>query len=149
MQLVFDRGQSKDWLTSKEIVAELIIMLSAFWIFIIHSRGHPNPLFKRALYTDANFVASLAFMMVMGASVVGLSAVLPMMFQSIYGYPVIDTGLLMAPRGIGVMCTSLLSGYLTRKFDFRAVICCGYLHCGLGHVDHDQAGRSTWAARRS
>ena len=26
------------------------------------------PLFKRALYTNANFVASLAFMMVMGAS---------------------------------------------------------------------------------
>lgn len=132
MQLAFDRGQSKDWLTSKEIVAELIIMLSAFWIFIIHSRGHPYPLFKRALYTNANFVASLVSMMVMGASVVGLSAVLPMMFQSIYNYPVIDTGLLMAPRGLGVMCTSTLSGYLARKTDFRVVISCGYLVVAMG-----------------
>ena len=132
MQLMFDRGQSKDWFSSKEIVAEAIIMVSALWIFLVHSRGHPNPLFKRALYTNANFVASLAFMMVMGASVVGLSSVLPMMFQSIYHYPVMDTGLLMAPRGIGVMCTSLLSGWLARKFDARWVILIGYLIAAWG-----------------
>ena len=132
MQLMFDRGQSKDWFASKEIVAEVIIMISALWIFLVHSRGHPNPLFKRALYTNANFVASLAFMMVMGASVVGLSSVLPMMFQSIYHYPVMDTGLLMAPRGIGVMCTSLLSGWLARKYDARFVILIGYLFAAWG-----------------
>jgi MFS transporter, DHA2 family, multidrug resistance protein len=132
LQLLFDRGQHKDWLSSKEIVAELIIMISAFWIFVIHSRGNPNPLFKRELYTNGNFLASLAFMAVMGASVVGLSSVLPMMFQSIYGYPVTDTGLLMAPRGLGVMCTSVLSGYISRKFDARLPIIAGYLIAAFG-----------------
>ena len=58
-------------------------MISALWIFVIHSRGNPNPLFKRALYTNANFVASLAFMMVMGASVVGLSSVLSKSLQKL------------------------------------------------------------------
>lgn len=132
MQLMFDRGQSKDWFSSKEIVAEAIVMVSALWIFIIHSRGHPYPLFKRALYTNANFVASLFFMMVMGASVTGLSSVLPMMFQSLYHYPVMATGMLMAPRGIGVVCTSMLSGYLSRKFDPRFVIMSGYLMAAWG-----------------
>jgi DHA2 family multidrug resistance protein len=132
MQLMFDRGQSKDWFSSTEIITEAIVMISALWIFIVHSRGHPNPLFKRALYTNPNFVASLLFMMVMGASVVGLSSVLPMMFQSIYHYPVMDTGLLMGPRGIGVMCTSLLSGFLARRYDFRFVICIGYLIAAWG-----------------
>ena len=132
MQLMFDRGQNKDWFASREIVAEAIIMLSALWIFVIHSRGNPDPLFKRELYTNPNFLASLAFMAVMGASVVGLSSVLPMMFQSIYGYPVMSTGLLMAPRGIGVMCTSLLAGYLSRKFDPRYVIIAGYVIAAFG-----------------
>ena len=132
IQLMFDRGQSRDWFTSKEIVAELIIAISALWIFILHSRGNPNPLFKRALYTDTNFLVSLAFMGILGASVVGLSSVLPMMFQSIYRYPVMDAGLLMAPRGIGAMCTSLLSGYFVRKLDFRVLIFIGYLMSACG-----------------
>ncbi len=132
MQLVFDRGQSKDWLNSREIVAELIVMISALWIFVLHTRGNPNPLFPRALYTNPNFVASMAFMTVMGASVIGLSAVLPMMFQTLYGYPVIDAGLLMAPRGVGAMITSLLAGYLARKIDPRFIIMFGYLLAAFG-----------------
>ena len=132
MQLMFDRGQNKDWFSSKEIVAELIIMISAFWIFVVHSWGNPNPLFKRELYTNPNFLSALAFMAIMGASVVGLSSVLPMMFQSIYGYPVMDAGILMAPRGLGAMCTSMLSGYLVSRFDFRALIFIGYLVAAWG-----------------
>jgi MFS transporter, DHA2 family, multidrug resistance protein len=132
LQLMFDRGQGKDWFQSKEIVAELIISISAFWIFVVHTRGNPNPLFPRALYTNPNFVASLAFMTVMGAAVVGLSAVLPMMFESIYGFPVTESGMLMAPRGLGVMCMSTLSGYFSRKFDPRASIFAGYLISAFG-----------------
>jgi DHA2 family multidrug resistance protein len=89
-------------------------------------------LFKRELFANRNFLAGLAFMGVLGMSVVGLSAVLPTMFQTIYGYPVMDTGLLMAPRGIGVMITSMLAGYLARHFDFRMVIFTGYLIAAAG-----------------
>ncbi len=132
MQLAFDRGQGKDWLSSKEIVVEVILAVSAFWVFFIHSRSTPNPLFRPELFANRNFVAALAFMAILGMSVVGLSAVLPMMFQTIYGYPVMDTGALMAPRGLGVMCTSLLAGLLARHFDFRLVICAGYLIAAAG-----------------
>ena len=71
-------------------------------------------------------------MSVMGISVVGLSAVLPQMFQSIYGYPVMDTGLLMAPRGLGVMITSFTVGMLASRLDTRYVIVAGYLTAALG-----------------
>lgn len=132
MQLAFDRGQGKDWFASKEIVAETIIAISAIWIFFVHSRGNPNPLFRPVLFANPNFVAGLAFMGILGMSVVGLSAVLPTMFQTIYGYPVMDTGALMAPRGIGVMITSFLAGILARRFDFRLVIFTGYLIAAAG-----------------
>lgn len=132
MQLAFDRGQGEDWFSSKEIVAEVIIAVSALWVFAVHSRGNPNPLFRADLFTNPNFLAGLAFMGILGMSVVGLSAVLPSMFQMIYGYPVMDTGALMAPRGLGVMCTSLLAGLLSRHLDFRLVICAGYLIAAAG-----------------
>ncbi len=127
LQLLLDRGQHKDWFSSWEIIIEAVIAISAFWVFFVHSRQTANPLIKRELYKNANFVVGLAFMAIMGLSVVGLSAVLPMMYQTIYGYPVMDTGLLMAPRGFGVMITSLLAGALARHLDYRYIITTGYL----------------------
>ena len=44
-----------------------------------------------------------------------LSAVLPTMLQTIYRYDVMDTGLLMAPRGCGVMITMMLSNWPDQK----------------------------------
>lgn len=132
LQLMLDRGQGEDWFSSWEIRIELIIAISALWIFIIHSRNVRQPLFRRELYGNANFVISVGFMAIMGASVVGLSAVLPMMYQSIYNYPVVDTGLLMAPRGFGVMISSFLAGRIIRYVDARYVISFGYVVAAAG-----------------
>ncbi len=127
IQLLLDRGQHKDWFDSWEIVAEAIVAVSALWIFFVHSRTATSPLFNPGVYKNSNFMVGLAFMAIMGLTVTGLSSVMPMMFQTIYGYPVVDTGLMMAPRGIGVMITSLIAGRLFRLVDFRYLIALGYL----------------------
>lgn len=132
LQLMLDRGQSQDWFSSWEVRIEFIITISALWIFVLHSRYVKQPLFRRELYKNVNFTISLGFMAIMGAAVVGLSAVLPMMYQSIYNYPVIDTGLLMAPRGVGVMIASYLAGRIIGYVDARYLITLGYLVAASG-----------------
>lgn len=132
MQLALDRGQHKDWLESWEIIIEAIIALSALWIFIIHTRTARDPLFRRELWANTPFIFAIGFMLVLGISVVGLSAVLPMLFQSIYGYSVIDSGLMLAPRGMGVMLTSFIGGWAIRYIDFRWAIFLGYLVAAYG-----------------
>jgi DHA2 family multidrug resistance protein len=52
-------------------------------------------------------------------------ALLPPMLQQLFGYPVVDTGLMMAPRGIGVLFTMWLSGQMMGKVDTRIVIAVG------------------------
>lgn len=127
MQLALDRGQGKDWFESWEIVAEVVLGLSFLWMFIIRSRLSEEPLFNRAIYKNGNFMLSICFMGIMGLAVVGLSSILPMMFQTIYGYPVIDTGMMMAPRGVGVMISSLAAGWLIKHIDARGLMCGGFL----------------------
>ncbi|MEO6092885.1 MAG: MDR family MFS transporter [Novosphingobium sp.] len=127
LQLVLDRGQSNDWLSSKEIVIEGIIALSAFWIYLVHTRSAREPLFNRELFRNPNFLVGLAFMTVLGLTNVALSAVLPTMFQSIYGYPVMLSGALMAPRGFGVVVTSLMTSMLLKRVDYRYLITIGYV----------------------
>lgn len=132
MQLALDRGQHKDWLESWEIIIEAIVAISAAWIFFIHTRSTPHPLFRRELFSNKPFLFGLSFMIVLGISVVGLSAVLPMLFQSIYGYSVVDSGVLLAPRGLGVMLMSFACGYIIRYIDFRWAITAGYLLSAYG-----------------
>jgi MFS transporter, DHA2 family, multidrug resistance protein len=127
LQLALDRGQHKDWLHSWEIIIEFVLSASAFWIFFVHSSFARHPLFKRELMKNKNFLVALIFMSVLGIVNVALSSVLPTMYQTVYGYNVIDTGMLMAPRGIGVFCTMLLAARLTSKVDYRVMISGGYL----------------------
>jgi MFS transporter, DHA2 family, multidrug resistance protein len=126
-QLMLDRGQHKDWFESIEIAIELLITLSAFWIFLVHTRMVKHPLFNRLMLRDPNFLLGLSFMAVMGIVNVALAAVLPTMFQSLYGYDVMETGMLMAPRGFGVLLTMLLTNRLMGKVDGRLLISTGFL----------------------
>jgi DHA2 family multidrug resistance protein len=52
-------------------------------------------------------------------------ALLPPMLQSLLGYPVIDTGLMLAPRGVGVLLSMALAARLMGKVDTRIVIAVG------------------------
>ncbi|MET0363942.1 MAG: DHA2 family efflux MFS transporter permease subunit [Sphingobium sp.] len=126
LQLVLDRGHTKDWLQSWEIIAELCVALSCAWVFLIHSRHVRQPLFSGSLFGDGNFNASLVLMAALGLSNVGLSAMLPSMYQNVYGYSVMDTGLLMAPRGVGVVITMILTNHLMKRMDYRYIAVFGF-----------------------
>ncbi|MCB2072681.1 MAG: DHA2 family efflux MFS transporter permease subunit [Novosphingobium sp.] len=127
LQLMLDRGQIKDWFQSWEIIVEAIAAISALWIFLVHTRSTRTPLFNRELFGNPNFLAALSMMFVLGLANVALSAVLPTMYQTVYHYPVMDSGLLMAPRGFGVIVTSQLTVFLMKRIDYRAIIALGYL----------------------
>ena len=126
LQLMLDRGQENDWFQAKETWVELLIALSAFWVFVVHTLQVEHPLFEGAMVRNANFLGGLAFMVILGVTNVALSSVLPTMFQNIYGYSVMQTGLLMAPRGFGVLTTMLITNRLMGRVDSRLLITLGY-----------------------
>ncbi|MGJ3629361.1 DHA2 family efflux MFS transporter permease subunit [Sphingomonas sp. MMS24-JH45] len=111
-QLMLDRGQSEDWFDSWEIVAEGLVVLAAAWMTIVHFLTARKPLFDRALFHNRNLVMGMLFMVVVGVSTMAPMALLPPMLQQLFGYPVIDTGLMMAPRGVGVLFTMWLAAQL-------------------------------------
>jgi MFS transporter, DHA2 family, multidrug resistance protein len=127
LQLMLDRGQGRDWFNSWEIIIEGIIVVSSLWIFLVHTRTATRTLFSGELFREPSFLVGCAFMAVLGLTNIALSAVLPTMYQSIYHYPVMFTGLLMAPRGLGVATTSLLAGRFFGRMDYRYLITIGYV----------------------
>jgi DHA2 family multidrug resistance protein len=77
------------------------------------------------LFKDRNFVIGLLFIFVIGIILLATMALLPPFLQNLKHYPVVTTGYVMAPRGIGTMISMLLVGRLVGKFDVRLLIFIG------------------------
>ena len=126
LQLMLDRGQHEDWFESWEIIIELGVAISAFWMFAIHSMSTKKPLFDPKMVANRNFLTALLFGMLIGLTMIGLFALLPPMLQNIYGYTVFDSGALLAPRGIGILIGMIIAGRLITKVDIRGIIFTGF-----------------------
>jgi DHA2 family multidrug resistance protein len=124
-QLMLDRGQTEDWFDSWEIIVEGMVAAAATWLAVIHLGTARRPLFDRALFANRNLVMGMIFMVVVGISTMAPMALLPPMLQQLFDYPVIDTGMMMAPRGVGVLFTMWLGGQVMGKVDTRILIVTG------------------------
>jgi DHA2 family multidrug resistance protein len=128
LQLMLDRGTQLDWFASVEIWIYAFLVLSAAWAAVIHFVTAPQPLFDRQLFANVNLVIALLFMIVIGAVMFATMALLPPMLQGLFGYDVIDTGMVLMPRGVGVLVSMQLSGVLMRKgVDARWMVSIGFL----------------------
>lgn len=126
LQLMLDRGQSEDWLSSPEIIVEAMVAGACLWIFGVHMMTAKAPLFPSALIRNTNFMTSLVFMLMMGVVLIALSALLPPMLQNLFGYSVFDTGLMMAPRGAGVLISMIIATRLIGTVGPRILIASGF-----------------------
>jgi DHA2 family multidrug resistance protein len=131
LQLFLDRGEQQDWLASWEIRIELGLAIAASWMFIVHMATAKHPLFERAMFTDRNFATSLVFMAATGVLLLAGLALLPPLLQNMYGYSVLQSGFLTAPRGLGTLVSMLIAGRATGKIDARLLVGIGIVLMGL------------------
>jgi DHA2 family multidrug resistance protein len=128
MQLLLDRGPTIDWFESIEAWIYAGVAISALWTTLIHFATAKNPLFEPELFSDRNFIIAFALMLAVGCVLFATIALLPPMLQHLQGYDVIDTGIVLAPRGIGVLITMQIGGQLLRRgVDPRAIVITGFL----------------------
>ncbi len=126
LQLLLDRGQQLDWYESGEIWIETIICLSMVWIFVVRMMSAERPLFSKLLFIDRSFVAALFFITLVGMIMFASMALLPPLLQGMFGYSVVQTGLAMAPRGVGVLIATAIAGRLMRVVDARILVGLGF-----------------------
>jgi DHA2 family multidrug resistance protein len=125
LQLMLDRGQSQDWFTSGEIITESVLSALFLYLFVVHMLTHRRPFLEPGLFKDRNFAIGLVFIFVVGIILLATLALLPPFLQNLMGYPVVTTGFVLAPRGVGTMIAMLLVGRLSGKVDPRLMILAG------------------------
>ena len=126
LQLMLDRGQVNDWFESGETIVELVVALCAFWLFLIHTRFTRAPLFPIAVIRNPRVAISAVFGLIMAWIMMGVAAVVPTLFQTLYGYSVAQTGEVMAPRGIGIFLIMMIMPRLMALLPLRAILVTGF-----------------------
>src|ERR1700744_3815647 len=125
LQLMLDRGTTKDWFSSPEIVIEGLVSGTALYLFFVQMLTGAKPFIPLAIFKDRNFVGGLVLMFVMGLVLLASSALLSPYLQNLSGRTVTQTGFLMVPRGFGVMFAMMFAGRLTMKMDPRYLMTVG------------------------
>ena len=122
LQMMLDRGELKDWFGSTEILIEGALAVGGLYVFLTHSLTAEHPFLQPALFKDRNFVAGLVLIFIVGIILLATLALLPPMLQNLMNYPVITTGIVTAPRGVGTLLAMLAVGRLVNRVDSRLLM---------------------------
>ena len=100
----------------------------AFYLFIVHTATATDRSFlNRDLLKNVNFTVGTVLMFMVGLIMNGTLALLPTMLQDLMNYPVLTTGLVTAPRGVGSMIAMFVVARLINRVDNRLIILFGLL----------------------
>ena len=125
-QLMLDRGHMLDWFDSVEIIGETLVAGVAFTMFLIHMLTARQPFLSRDLFRDRNLTVGLCFTALAGLLLIVTATLMPPFLQQLMGYPVFTTGVVLAPRGAGMMVAMMLVSRLIGRMDARILIGLGF-----------------------
>ncbi|HEY1478432.1 MAG TPA: DHA2 family efflux MFS transporter permease subunit [Gaiellales bacterium] len=95
--------------------------------FVFRALRVKNPLFDLRLYRSWHFSAASIVMFSLGAAVFGAMILMPLYWQELRGYSVVQTGLLTGPQGLGMAVAMPLAARLTERFGGGPVALVGVL----------------------
>ena len=125
LQLMLDRGNTLGWFESVEIRLEALMAALAFYMFVVQLLTRDRPFIDPAIFRDRNFSFSMLVSFVIGFNLLATMAILPPLMQNLLGYPVLTTGWILAPRGVGTMLSMAIVGRLVERMDARLLIVAG------------------------
>jgi DHA2 family multidrug resistance protein len=125
LQYVLDKGQQDDWFSSKFILTLSILSAIALTALIVQQLKSKNPLVDLRLFKDRSYAVGVFLMTVLGFVLYGSLVLLPIMLQTLFGYPSLQAGQAMVPRGIGSLIMMPVVGILTGKLDARKLLAVG------------------------
>lgn len=126
LQFILNRGERLDWFESTEIIVATAATAASLYIFVVHSALARHPFLEPAMFRDRNFVIGLSLTFVWGFVLHGNIVLASLMLQELRGFPVVTLGMVMSPRGLGVMAGMVIGNFLLKRLDPRAILCLGF-----------------------
>jgi DHA2 family multidrug resistance protein len=134
LQVVLDKGQQDDWLAAEWIRWTLALSLMAMVAFIVRELVTDEPIVNLHILGDRNFAIGTLLITAMGITLYSTTALLPLFLQTLLGYPALEAGLAISPRGFGALLSAMVVGRLVGVIDARILVAGGFAFLALSGV---------------
>jgi DHA2 family multidrug resistance protein len=126
MQLTFDQGERYDWFDSAWILGLALVAVVAMTAFVVRELTTRDPILDLTIFTDRNFTLGSVASTVAGFGFYASMLLLALLTQKLMGYDALTSGLVLAPGGVGQMCSLFIAGRLVTRTDQRVLLGFGF-----------------------
>jgi DHA2 family multidrug resistance protein len=125
MQIILDKGQREDWLSSNFIRGFFVLMLIGLIAGIIWELREKEPVVDLKMLKDRNFATATILMFFLGFVLYASTVLIPQFLQQLMGYTAQLAGMALSPGGAVIMFMMPIVGLLVSKVDTRILIMFG------------------------
>ncbi|MEJ2696700.1 MAG: DHA2 family efflux MFS transporter permease subunit [Candidatus Sulfobium sp.] len=127
LQLMLEKGETKDWFQSDFIVYLAVISLVGMVLFIWREITADRPAVDLRVLKNVPFASGTLLVGVLGLGQYAALFILPMFLQQLLGYPALDSGLVLLPRGLCMALIMPIAGKMYNRLGPRVLIGAGLM----------------------
>ena len=127
LQIFLDKGEEEDWLSSGWIVGLLIVAVVFLIALVIRELTARQPVVDLRAFKERTYAVGVALITVMAFALYGSLVMLPVFLQVLLGYPALQTGITMMPRGYASLFATPLVGLIVARVDPRKLLAIGFV----------------------
>ena len=109
LQILLDKGQQDDWFESSLMVALAVAAAVAIIVFIVRELKTEHPIVDLRVFNERTYATGVFLMTCLGFVLYGSLVLLPIMLQTLLGYPSLPGGYrhgAAGSRGLSSPCRS-------------------------------------------
>jgi DHA2 family multidrug resistance protein len=126
LQIVLDKGQEADWFGAEWVRWFALVSVVSFGLLLWWEFKVEHPLVDLRVFKNRNFTVGLILMTTLAAILYGTTAELPLFLQTLMGYPALQSGYAMSPRGLAAFATTFVVGRLVGRVPARWLLGVGF-----------------------
>jgi DHA2 family multidrug resistance protein len=131
LQIMLDKGQQEDWFGSRMITTLAVMAAVLLTAFVIWELFAKHPVIDLHVFRDRTYSIGVFMMTTVGFVLYGSLVLLPIILQTLLGYPSLQAGIAMAPRGFGSLMLTPVVGLVLGRVGARKILAAGILVCSF------------------
>jgi DHA2 family multidrug resistance protein len=131
LQILLDKGEQEDWFASRAMSTLGVVASIALVSFVIYELKVNYPVVNLRVLRLRTFSTGVFLVTALGFVLYGSLVLVPIMLQTLLGYPSLQAGIAMAPRGIGSFIAFPIVGLILAYVGARRLLAFGFAASGL------------------
>jgi len=130
LQIMLDKGQEADWFAATWVREFALISAVALAAFVIRELRTAHPVVELRVLKVRTYATGVFLMTTLGFVLYGSTVLLPLLLQTLLGYPSLNAGIAMFPRGLGSFLMMPVVGLMMARVDPRKLLVAGLVGVG-------------------